>query len=72
MHHAFRMRGLQRLAHLHYDRRRFLRAEPPLLPQQTTQVLTLNVVHADELDAVGFTQIKDPDHVLVGHLAGQD
>ncbi len=35
------------------------------------QVLTLDEGHGDVLDALDFAEIVDPDHVLVGHLSGQ-
>ena len=41
------------------------------LLHQATQVLTLDVLHGDELHALSFAQVVDPDYVLVGDLGGQ-
>ena len=43
----------------------------PFLLHQAAQVLTLDVLHGDELHAVGFAQVVNPDHVLVRDLGGQ-
>ena len=69
---ACAVRGFQRAAGLLHDLDRFLRSKLALLLlHQAAQVLTLDVLHGDELHAIGFAQVVDPDDVLVGDLGGQ-
>ena len=39
---------------------------------QGAQILTLDELHGDELDAVDFTKVENADHVFVGDLARQN
>jgi len=41
-------------------------------PKNDLQVLAFDVLHGDELDSVGLTQIKNTDDVFVGNLSGED
>ncbi len=65
------VRRLQAGADLQHDVDAFRGRELALPQQDGAQVLTLDELHGDELDAVGFVQVVDADDVLVRDLAGQ-
>ena len=72
VHHAFRVRGLQGFGDLPDDRRRRLRRILPALGQRGPEVLSLDVLHGDELDPLGFPQVINADHIFVSNLTRQN
>src|SRR5262249_44277721 len=66
------MSGFEREADLLDNFDRSFGRELTLLGQQGLEVAALDEFHGDELDAVGFAQIENADHVAVRYLARQD
>jgi hypothetical protein len=40
--------------------------------QDVNERFAVDVLHGDELDALGFAKVKDPNHIAVSHLPGED
>ncbi len=71
MNNAHAVGGFESPADLLHDFHRFRRRKLLFLPHEVVQVLTLDILHGDELHAFSLTQVVDPDHVLVGDLSSQ-
>ena len=72
MDDACAVRGFQRPAGLLHDLDGFFRSKLAcFFMHQAAQVLTLDILHGDELHAVGLAQVVNPDHILVRDLRGQ-
>ena len=72
MHHAFRMRSIQRVANLadNTDRlfgRKFAAFDDPAL-----QIAAIDVLHRDEFHAVGFADVENPHDVAMRDLPGEN
>ena len=72
MDDAFGVRGFQRAAHLLDDVGRFRGLKLFLAPEQAPQVLALDVLHGDELDAIGLAEVENANHIVVGDLAREN
>jgi hypothetical protein len=72
MHNAFVVCHLERKAYLLDDSYAFFPAQFALFDEQAFEVLSLNKLHGDELDPVGFSKVENPNRVLVCHLPRQD
>ena len=70
VHHSFGVRRIQRRASLVNDVGAFLIAQ--FFFGQGAQVLPLDKLHGDELDAVDFAKIENANHIFVGDFARQD
>jgi hypothetical protein len=60
------------LAHLFYNSDAFFPAQFALFDEQTFEILSLDKLHGDEPDSVGFSEVENPNRVFVGHLPRQD
>ena len=69
---AYAVRGFQRAADLLHDVDGFFGIELFLLMNDGTKVLTLDVLHGDELHAFGFAQVVNTDDVFVRDLMGEN
>src|SRR6266446_9338712 len=65
------MRRFQRRSDLHEDWNRLFRRDLPLFMKQGSQISPFYVLHGDKSDPVGLPEIKDADHVPVGHFPGE-
>ena len=72
MHHAFGVRGFQRIANLIHDANDFFVRKLALMGHQGLQILPLDELHGDELDAVRFAKIENANHVFVRDLPRQN
>ena len=70
--HALRVGGFQSPANLRHDGGGFRGLQFFLAAHQALQVLTFDVLHGDELDAVGLAQIENADYVFVSDLPRED
>src|ERR1700757_836650 len=66
------MSHFQGAANLKDDSRGFLGRQLALFLKDDAEVLPLEILHGDELEAVRLAQVKNPDDVAVCHLASQD
>ena len=72
MDHPLGVGGVQGEADLLQDQGGVLHRQRAALPDEGREVLALDELHRDELDALGQAEVVDPDHVAVGDLAGED
>ncbi len=66
------VRGLQRTADLLHDLDRFLGGELSLLMDEGAEILTLDVLHGDELHPLCFAQVVNTNYIFVGDLASEE
>src|ERR1700689_5216065 len=72
MNNSSGVRGLERGGDLHHDGNGFAGGELPFFVDQTLEVASLDILHGDELDALGLTEIENADDVTMGHFARED
>ena len=72
MDHTFGVRSFQRSTDLGHDVGRFRGLEFFLPTKEALQVLALDVLHGDELDPVGLSEIKNANDVFMSDLARED
>ena len=72
MNHADSVRRFKRLAYLLDDLDGLFGGKLPAQMDEGAQVFTLDVLHSDELHALGFAQVVDADDVAVRDLRGED
>jgi len=72
MDHTFPVRRLQTAQCLLHDLYSFRNQDLALTPEDLVKALAFDVLHSDELDSVGFSQVKDADHIAIGDLASED
>ncbi len=72
MHHAGRMRGIQRGSNLQNDRNRFVDRQLPFFMNDSAKVPPFDELHGDELDSLGLPEIKNANDVAVRDLARED
>src|SRR5262249_20867164 len=72
MHNAFGMRGVEGLTDLTNDVDCVLDRYFLLRHDRAFQITPLDVFHGDELRTIGFADIEDAYHVLVGDLTSED
>ena len=68
MDYAFAVRRIKRLANLADDVHCFKRRKLLTLNDQALQITAIDVLHRDEFHALGFTDVENSNHVLVGDL----
>src|SRR6266566_2428505 len=68
MNYAFGVRRIKRLANLADNIHCFQRRKLPALNDQALQITAIDVLHRDEFHALGFTDVENSNHVLVGDL----
>src|SRR5207244_6791514 len=66
------VRGFKRTADLLHDLDRFLGGELVFLVYEGAEILTLDVLHGDELHPLGFAQVVNANYILVGDLASEE
>jgi len=71
MNYIRAMGGFERAAHLQHHVHRLFRREPLLLLDNAAKIAALDVLHGDELHAIGITEVINAHHVLVRHLLGE-
>ena len=69
---AFRVRGFERERDLLHDADNFFVRQLAGVDDEIFEILPLDELHGDELDAVGFAEIENANYVFVGDLAGED
>src|SRR5271165_5113711 len=72
MDHAFRVRAVECAADLLHHRNRILWRELPRPAQKGAQIFAVDILHADEADALGLPQIENTDHILMRDVAGEN
>ena len=72
MHHAFAMSDFQGAADLKNDAGSLVGWQLTLFIEDSTEILPLQILHRDELEAVRLTKIENADDVAVCDLAGED
>src|SRR5262249_33654999 len=72
MHDASVVRGVQGGTNLHNDGDSLFGRELPFFMDQATKVAAFDVLHGDELDPLGLTEIENADNVAVGDFPGED
>src|SRR3989442_145328 len=66
------VRGFKRTADLLHDLDRFLGGELVFLVYEGAEILTLDVLHGDELHPLCFAQVVNADYIFVGDLASKE
>ena len=66
------VRGLERGGDLHHDGYGFAGGKLLFFVDQTLEVPSLDVLHGDELDALGLAEIENADDVSMGYFARED
>src|SRR2546430_5570360 len=69
---AFAVSSFESAAGLEDDLHRLLWSKLFVRLQKAVQVLALDILHGDELDSSGFTQIENTNHVPLRNLAGEN
>src|ERR1035438_1962551 len=72
VNHAFGMGGVESAADLLNHRDRILGRELSFAAQDGAQILAVEVLHADEADALSLAQVENADHVLMRDVAGEN
>ena len=72
MDDAFAVSSFESAAGLEDDLHRLLWSKLFVRLQKAVQVLALDILHGDELDSSGFTQIENTNHVPLRNLAGEN
>ena len=68
MNDAHAMRRFERAADLHHDVHSFFGSELLLFLNNAAKITALDVLHGDELHAVGITEVVNAHYVLVRDL----
>src|SRR5262245_34110177 len=69
MDDTFTMRAIEGPADLNDDIYRFIGGKLLLPAEQRSEILTIDVLHGDELHAVSFPQVVNANYVLMRHMA---
>src|SRR6266705_780487 len=64
--------GFRCTADLLHDLDRFRGGELSLLMDEGAEILTLDILHGDELHPLGFAQVVNADYIFVGDLASEE
>src|SRR5581483_9881202 len=72
MDDSFRVSGVECPTNLLDDGYGLRRSDLPLSSEKRAQILSLDVLHGDELQAVGFAQVVNANDILMGYMASED
>src|SRR6202042_678317 len=72
MDYALGVGRVERPAHLLDHRDRFFRRKLSLAPQQSSQIISVHILHADKANSISLAQIENADDVLVRDVAGKN